>query len=433
MTCGHGSGRVRSNDAAIASQTRRWSLGTKSARVPGPLDLMAWHGLARSVQGLVGKRLIIFAGKGGVGKTTCSAATALQLAKSGKKTLLVTVDPAKRLEDSLGVPVGPTPTAVQPRLWAMMLDPGAVIKEHLEQRLPEAKVTEHPLFRYVSNYLPGLNELMAIGKLNDFRREGKYDVIVVDTAPTGHALSFLSVPKAMQELMSEKSILKWAIRGYSVWQKVYGAARSVGNVFRKGGAKSPAPADIDLEKVFAEIAHEAEQIRAYLTDSQHSALVLVTLPEKLPVEETCDLHEALTKDLGMQVFAIVVNKVQPDALAGVKDEFDAVARDAKRREAFARDAARATGETPDLLAALVAAAEFAEVRRTMNLGHIEELSRRLPHIPRVTVPLFKEDVRGLASLGQLRLVMFDPANLTLAVPAQVAGAKMPRGARAAKR
>lgn len=362
------------------------------------------------MQDLEGKRLVIVAGKGGVGKTTCSAAIALHLAKAGRKTLLVTVDPAKRLEDSLGVPVGFQETAIQPKLHAMMLDPEAVIREHLQREIPEAKITDHPMFRYVTNYLPGLNELMAIGKLNDLRRAEKFDCIVVDTAPTGHALSFLSAPKAIQELMSEKSLLKWAIRGYAVWQKVSGAARTAQNLFRKKEDEEKAPPDIDFERIFADIEAEAQRIRAFLTDPEHSALVLVTLPEKLPVEETADLHAAVTKDLGMTVRGIVVNKMQPDALAGVQDRFDALAGDGAARAAFVAKAAKATGEPAALVEAMLSAAEFNEVRRAMNLAHLAELEQRLPGLPVVTVPLFRQDVQGLRALRGFAAALADPAN-----------------------
>lgn len=364
----------------------------------------------RPVQDLAAKRLIIVAGKGGVGKTTCSSAIALHLAKQGRKTLLVTVDPAKRLEDSLGIPIGHKETPVQPHLAAMMLDPEKVIREHLARELPNVKVAEHPMFRYVTNYLPGLNELMAIGKLNDLRRDGTFDAIVVDTAPTGHALSFLSAPKAIQELMSEKSLLKWAIRGYGVWQKLQATARGATNLFKKKADQEEAPPDIDFERIFADIEEEAQKIRAFLTDPQHSALVLVTLPEKLPVEETADLHAVVTKDLGMTVAGIVVNKMQPDALAGVQGEFDGVAKDAAARKQFVAAAAKATGKPAPLVEAMVAATEFSEVRRAMNLGHLAELQHKLPGIPLAVVPLFRQDVQGLKRLGELRQALFDPAN-----------------------
>lgn len=370
------------------------------------------------MQDLAGKRLIIVAGKGGVGKTTCSSGIALHLAKLGRKTLLVTVDPAKRLEDSLGVKVGFKETPIQPNLAAMMLDPEKVIREHLSRELPDVKIAEHPMFRYVTNYLPGLNELMAIGKLNDLRREGKFDAIVVDTAPTGHALSFLSAPKAIQELMSEKSLLKWAIRGYGVWQKLQATARGATNLFKKKADQEEAPPDIDFERIFADIEEEAQKIRAFLTDPAHSALVLVTLPEKLPVEETADLHHVVTKDLGMNVVGIVVNKMQPDALAGLQKKFDAFASDKAARKAFVSGAAKATGQTEALVEAMVAATEFSEVRRAMNLEHLADLEEKLPGIPMAIVPLFKQDVQGLKRLAEFRAALFEPDNQRVSVAAK---------------
>ena len=360
------------------------------------------------MQALADRRLLIFAGKGGVGKTTTSCAAALALAKAGRRTLLVTVDPAKRLSDALGIDVGFHETPVQPNLTAMMLDPGSVITEHFQRELPQLKVTEHPMFKYVTDYLPGLNELMAIGKLNDLRREGRYDVIVIDTAPTGHALSFLSVPKAMKELMSEKSLIKWAVRGYSVWQKLSGAATKAQNVFKKKDAQKRPPPDIDFERVFADIQKQAEEVQQFLSEAGHTGLVLVTLPEKLPVEETFDLYRALTQDLHMDVAHIVVNKVQPDVLAGHQAAFTTLLAE---RDEFVRRAAKATHADPALLAALLDAARFNERRRAMNLGYIEELRAGLPHVPIATVPLFTEDVQGLRKLAEYRDALFDPANM----------------------
>ncbi|MEA3136539.1 MAG: hypothetical protein QOC71_820, partial [Thermoplasmata archaeon] len=204
--------------------------------------------------------------------------------------------------------------------------------------------------------------------------------------------------------------------GYGVWQKLSGAARTAGNLFKKKDDKQDAPPDIDFERIFADIEEEAKRIRKFLTDPKHSGLVLVTLPEKLPVEETADLHRALTTDLGMTVHAIVVNKMQPDALAGVQERFDAIAHDASKRAAFAKQAAKATGEDPQLVEALLSATEFSEVRRAMNLEHLADLEKRLPGIPVVTVPLFREDVQGLRSLRVLAEALFDLSNLRASPP-----------------
>jgi TRC40/GET3/ArsA family transport-energizing ATPase len=355
------------------------------------------------LSGLEAKRLVIVAGKGGVGKTTTSAAIALELARQGRKTLLVTVDPAKRLEDSLGVPVGAEATPVQPRLWAMMLDPSATIAAHFAERMPEAKVTDHPLFKTVTSHLPGLNELMAIGKLNDLRKANAYDVIVVDTAPTGHALSFLSAPAAIREVLADKSLVSWAIKGYAVYQKLAGAARRLSGLLSRD--KKEAPPDIDFERLFEDMDAEAERIQTFLRDPEHSALVLVTLPEKLPVEETCDLHQAVG-DLGMTVHAVVVNKVQPP-FAGDAARLDRLATDAAAVKGFAAKAAHATGDDAAFIAALVEAAEFGRIRRAMNLDWIAELAKRLPDLPRVELPLFREDVQGLKRLATFRAALFE--------------------------
>ncbi|MEK6985542.1 MAG: ArsA family ATPase [Candidatus Thermoplasmatota archaeon] len=353
--------------------------------------------------GLETKRLIIVSGKGGVGKTTTSAAIALELARKGRKTLLVTVDPAKRLEDSLGVPVGSEATPIQPRLWAMMLDPSATIAAHFRERMPEAKVADHPLFKTVTSHLPGINELMAIGKLNDLRRANAYDAIVVDTAPTGHALSFLSAPAAIREVLADKSLVSWAIKGYAVYQKLAGAARKLQGVFQK--EKREAPPDIDFEKIFEDMDAEASRIQEFLRDPEHSALVLVALPEKLPVEETCDLHAAVVA-LGMTVHAVVVNKVQPPFGANA-ERLDALAGDAKAAKSFAQKAASATGDDAAFLEALVAAAEFGRIRRHMNLEWLAVLEARLPDVPKAELPLFREDVQGLKRLASFRAALFE--------------------------
>lgn len=353
---------------------------------------------------LLDRKLVIVAGKGGVGKTTTACAVALELAARGRKTMLVTVDPAKRLEDALGVPVGFRATSVQPNLWAMMLDPGTVIKDHLEARVPNANLTAHPLFKQVTGALPGLNELMAIGKLNDLRKAGTYDVIVVDTAPTGHALSFLGAPKMVREVLRDGSLLRWAVRGYAVWQRVTGTARSVTNVFKGKEERRESPPDIDFERIFTDMQAEAEAIQAFLGDPGHSALVVVTLPEKLPVEETVDLHDTVVDELGMKVRLVVVNRVQPDALGAAAAEVAGL--DEAGRARLAQGLAASSGHSVAFALGLVEAARFHELRRQLNVGFVAELSRRLPDVAMVQVPLLAEDPQGLRRLGELRRELF---------------------------
>ena len=112
----------------------------------------------------------------------------------------------------------------------------------------------------------------------------------------------------------------------------------------------------------------------------------------------------------MTVHTVVINKVQPDAFGEDGGHFDALATDPKKRAAFVRAAAKATGEAPHLIEAMLDAAEFGQVRRHMNLGYIDELGARIPGVRRVVVPLFKNDVNGLRRLGAFRDELWDEAN-----------------------
>lgn len=350
------------------------------------------------------REMLVFVGKGGVGKTTTSSAVALRLAKEGRRTLLVTVDPAKRLKDALGVPVGHRPKEVAKNLHAMMLDPEKVIDDYLRERAPDQNLTEHPMYKYISNYMPGINEMLAIGQLIEFRREKDFDTIVIDTAPTGHALSFLTTPLAVRDLFRENSLLKWAIRGYTIYQKFARSGRALGGLFGKKDEIPEAP-DIDFQELFNEISERVGEIQELLADHGRTTLTIVTLPEKLPVEETIDLHEYITGKLDIHVGYVVVNKVQPDALKGNSVEFEKLRKDKAVRAALA-DALDEAGYPRDLERALVDSTEFNEVRRAMNVERIAELAERLPSVPRILLPLHRRDISGMDRLGDFEVEFF---------------------------
>lgn len=364
---------------------------------------------------LFDRELLVFVGKGGVGKTTTSSAVAIRLAKEGRRTLLVTVDPAKRLKDSLGVPVGHRPKELLDNLWAMMLDPEKVIDEYLRERAPDQNLTEHPMYRYISNYMPGINEMLAIGQLIEFRREKDFDTIVIDTAPTGHALSFLSTPLAVRDLFRENSLLTWAIRGYAIYQKFSRSGRAITGLFGKKDEIPEAP-DIDFQELFKEISERVGEIQELLSDEARTTLSIVTLPEKMPVEETADLHEYITKELSIHVGYIVVNKIQPDALHGHAQEFERLRQDTSTRADLA-SALEGAGYPRELETGLVDSAEFNEVRREMNLARIASLTDRLPDVPRILLPLHRRDISGLERLGEFEAEFFRSLERTLSTPA----------------
>ncbi|MCA1814177.1 MAG: arsenical pump-driving ATPase GET3 [Halobacteriales archaeon] len=347
-----------------------------------------------SLRQLQDHRLVIFAGKGGVGKTTCSSASALWLSEQGKHVLVVTVDPAKRLKDSLGVDVGFTATPITGNLHAMMLDPKTVVAEYVKKYAPDKyeEVVKHDLFKYVSEHMPGLNELLAIGKLTDLRDAEHYDIIVVDTAPTGHALNFLSAPRYIKELFEEQSLVVLALKTY----KLYAGLRKMGSTVL-GMLKlkvDEGTVDIDFEALFKSIAAEAERINKMLTDPS-TVLNVVTVPERMPVEESLELLDKV-KELGIGVGVIIVNKVQPDELAELRQDFLDLNQDEGTKETL-KDVVAKAGYDPRLMKRVVSAVEFSDLRRQMNLHWLRELQERST-VPVVEVPLQKRDVAGLEEL-----------------------------------
>jgi TRC40/GET3/ArsA family transport-energizing ATPase len=346
-----------------------------------------------ALKSLADKRLVIFAGKGGVGKTTCSAATALWLSEHGKRVLVVTVDPAKRLKDSLDVEVGFTETPVSDHLHAMMLDPRTVVQEYVRKYAPDKyeEVIRHDLFKYVSEHMPGLNELLAIGKLADIREREHYACIVVDTAPSGHALNFLSAPKYIKELFEEQSLVVLALKTY----KLYAGLRKAGStVLSMLKIKVDDTVDIDFEALFKAIAAEAERINTMLTDPS-TVLNVVTIPEKLPVEESLELLQKV-EELGIHVGVVIVNKVQPDELGDLRNDFLALNADEETKDLL-KDVVAKSGYNPKLMKRVVSTVEFSDLRRQMNLHYLQEMRER-SSAPIVEVPLYKRDVTGLDAL-----------------------------------
>ena len=152
-------------------------------------------------------RLLVFLGTGGVGKTSVAAATALKEAMSGRKCLVLTIDPARRLQTALRLEGGgpervPLDAPPGGELWAEMLDVRATLTEavriHSKPDLAE-RIIQHPIFEAIANSLGGMQELMAVERIDQLMRRG-FDNIVVDTAPSRHALEFLEKPEYFAQL-----------------------------------------------------------------------------------------------------------------------------------------------------------------------------------------------------------------------------------------
>lgn len=350
------------------------------------------------------RELLVFVGKGGVGKTTIASAVALGLAASGRRTLLVTVDPAQRLADALGVPVGHRIQKVRGLLYATMLDPEKLLIDYLREFAPGEDLTRHPLYKYVSNYLPGLNELLGIGRLIEVRRENRFDSIVIDTAPTGHALSFLTTPLKVRDLLRESLVLRWAARGYAFYRTVQRGGRALQGWMGREERLPPLP-EMDVEAVFEAISRHVGAVHELLQDSRRTAVSIVCLAERLPVQETLALDRYLRDELSISVARVFVNKFAPLATAEAGSAGARFAADARARAAVA-EALASKGYPGALLDLWVEATEFAARRRGANEHHLAALGRALPDVPTTLVPLQPEDVHGLEALDALsRLIL----------------------------
>ena len=242
-------------------------------------------------------RLLLFGGKGGVGKTTTSTSTAVGLADSGLKVLLVSSDPAHSTSDSLGVQLGPEPTPVEgvEGLWGLELDPEARISDHipkLTESLGPMLGGQDPELNASEMVLPGLDEAMAFDELLKHLENPDWDVIVFDTAPTGHTLRFLALPEIIE---------KWA-------EKIIRMHRLTGGIRAlMFGAKEGEKMRDELDKFRRRVLH----VRRILCNPEVTRFTLVTIPEKMGVNETLRAYESLA-EFNLPVSGCVINRMTPN-------------------------------------------------------------------------------------------------------------------------
>ena len=308
-------------------------------------------------------RLLLFGGKGGVGKTTTSASTAVWLADSGLKVLLVSSDPAHSTSDSLGVELSSEPTPVEgvPGLFGLELNPEAKLSTFMpklgeslsgmstspfaalgglggmfDQSAKDEMASIKEEVDSSELVLPGLDEAIAFDELLKHVENPSWDVIVFDTAPTGHTLRFLSLPELIEA---------WSGRLLRM-MRVSGGIRSM--LF---GRKQSEAMKEELERFRRRVLH----VRRVLSDPSTTSFTLVTIPERMGVNETLRANASL-QEYGLPVTGCLVNRVTPEL------------------------------DHP-----------FLKRRRGEEMGHIDELDSTL-EMPVTTMELFDTEVQGLERL-----------------------------------
>jgi anion-transporting ArsA/GET3 family ATPase len=360
------------------------------------------------------KEVIVCAGAGGVGKTTVAAAIGLRAAIDGKKTAVLTIDPAKRLASSLGLKdLSNEPTKVNKRkftsagiepkgeLWAMMLDTKTTFDQVVTQYAPTPEQAERIIanrfYRNISGTLSGTQEYMAMEKLYELYGDGKYDLIVIDTPPTRNALDFLDAPRRMTDFFESK-ILRWFLLPY---MKAGGGMMRVANVAagtflrvvkRIVGAEvleDTAEFFGNLEGMYEGFKQRARDVAALLK-SNVTSFVVVTSPYEDSVTEATYFAARLDES-DLPFGALVVNRVHPK----IGDGIDVRSRQISRLEQ--------AGEEARVLARLLENEEaFMRVVR-LEEKNLENLARRIPRHQWVRVPYLEQeavDFPGLLAITE---------------------------------
>ena len=309
-------------------------------------------------------RIILYSGKGGVGKTSLSAATAIRAAQLGQRTLVVSTDSAHSLRDALDRELGGEPTEVKPRLHAVEVDVNHELESHWGTI--HEFLTRFMTFRGVDEtvaeeiaILPGMEELFSLVRVAAWADEGRFDTIVIDCAPTGDTIRMLAVPEVLSFYFS---------RIFPIQRTVLRTVRPVAERL----TDMPIPND-DVFAAVQRVYKQMEGIGPLLQDPARSSIRIVLNPERMVINESQRLYTYLSL-FGFPVDAIVANRVLPEA----------------------------------------ARSPYFDKWFTLQAGYLAEARQAFDPLPFFVAPLFDREMVGTAMLEEFAHKVFgetDPAAL----------------------
>ncbi len=343
-----------------------------------------------------GAHVIVCVGPGGVGKTTIAAALALRGARAGLRACVVTIDPARRLADALGIgEVGNEPHRVEAppgsqtsgELWAVMLDAQSTFDDLVSRYAtgPEqaATILANPVYRNISAALSGTQEYMAVEKLYELQESGAFDLIVVDTPPAQHALDFLEAPKHLARLLDNRVFrllmtpTRAGLRALEI-----GAQLMLRTIAKVAGGQVVADTIgfftqfEGMEEGFRARARRAEEV----LHSDLTSFVLVCSPRRDTVDEALYLVTQMAAS-GAEATTVVVNRCYPSYAALPNATADALAG------------------TP--LSSLVVNLEQLSAVASMQDSQLARVATALPKATVLRVPFLSRDVVDLGSLAEV--------------------------------
>ncbi|HEX6458755.1 MAG TPA: ArsA-related P-loop ATPase [Thermoleophilaceae bacterium] len=348
------------------------------------------------------KEIVICAGAGGVGKTTTAAAIALGMAQRGLKVAVLTIDPARRLANSLGLPeLGNEERRVEidasGELWAMMLDPKRTFDDLIEKHAPDERtrdaVLSNRIYQELSNAVAGSQEYMAMEKLYELHQEERYDLLVLDTPPSRNALDFLDAPERLSRFVDSRS-LQLFLRPGRIGLKVFG--RGTGMLFSV--LKGVTGVDLlqDLSDFFASFGDMAEGFRdraartGELLADRRTTFLLVTSPRRDAIDEAIFFHRRL-RERKLPFGGVVVNRMSTLA---VQDE---PVDESELETLLGKRLGRKVSSN-------LADYEAIAVRDSENVAR---LARDLDEgAPPILVPYLEDDVHDLSGLLEMNEYLF---------------------------
>ena len=295
---------------------------------------------------LIDKRVLFFGGKGGVGKTTSASAMAVAASKMGKRVLLVSTDPAHSTSDIFERPIGPEPVPLLPNLHGLEIDGEfeskryvTTVKERINGLFGHTIQKEAARQIDLAASMPGIEETALFDRIGALIRgeDDRFDLIIFDTAPTGHTLRLIRMPELMEAWIRALSRSRRAMLGIEQ--------------------------DDTTDPVMFSLAERLEHLREFrarLLSPRSCAFVLVLVAERLPIEETSRAIDQLNES-GVTIGGLVINRVLPDT-------------------------------SPD---------PFLQARHQQEQIYLDEIDQRFRSFARVRVPQLPSDVHGVSTLEHL--------------------------------
>ena len=305
-------------------------------------------------------KLILFGGKGGVGKTSCAIATALALSENFK-TLLISTDPAHSVSDCIEQHIGFNVVKVNgtKNLSAIEVVADEALSRFKAEHLSELKklletstnLDNDDIDEMLTLSIPGIDEVMSFKTIIDFIDEGFYDKYIVDTAPTGHALRLISSPKLLDEWIKVAARMRWKYR-YMV--------TSFSGSYQQD----------EVDELLFSLKKTVKRIKNLLSDNTKCEFIPVCIPEAMAILETGRLLKDLNTS-GIIPKQVIVNNIM------VSEGCD-----------------------------------FCKKRKAAQLPYLHEIGETFSILNKVEVPMFAEEIKGLEALNQLRKYLFDDLQKT---------------------